>query len=74
MIVIVGLVYAVIYYFVFSLLIKRFDFKTPGREDDDVDSFKEAQTAAAQGAGQGPQAAGSAGQGAGAGKKARKRR
>ncbi len=33
-IVIVGLVYAVIYYFVFYYLIKKFDFKTPGKESD----------------------------------------
>ena len=69
MIVIVGLVYAVIYYFVFSFLIKKLDFKTPGREDDDVDSFKEAQAAAAQSTGQASQAAGASGQGGG--KKAR---
>ena len=69
MIVIVGLVYAVIYYFVFSFLIKKLDFKTPGREDDDVDSFKEAQAAAAQSTGQAAQAAGASGQGGG--KKAR---
>lgn len=31
----VGLVFAVIYYFVFLLYIKKFDVKTPGREDDD---------------------------------------
>ena len=69
MIVIIGLVYAVIYYFVFSFLIKKLDFKTPGREDDDVDSFKEAQAAAAQSTGQASQAAGASGQGGG--KKAR---
>ena len=72
MIVIVGLVYAVIYYFVFSFLIKKLDFKTPGREDDDVDSFKEAQAAAVESTGQGAQAAGSADQGAG--KKARNKK
>ena len=69
MIIIVGLVYAAIYYFVFSFLIKKLDFKTPGREDDDVDSFKEAQAAAVESTGLGAQAAGSADQGAG--KKAR---
>ena len=31
----IGLVFAVIYYFVFSWTIKTFDLKTPGREDDD---------------------------------------
>ena len=73
MIVIVGLVYAVIYYFVFSFLIKKLDFKTPGREDDDVDSFKEAQAAAAQSTGQAAaQSAGASGQGGG--KKARNKK
>lgn len=37
-IVIVGLVYAVVYYLVFSFLIKKFNFKTPGREDDDEET------------------------------------
>ena len=37
-IVIVGLVYAVIYYLVFSFMIKKFNFKTPGREDDDEET------------------------------------
>ena len=32
-----GLVYAVIYYFVFRFAILAFNFKTPGREDDDLD-------------------------------------
>ncbi len=31
----IGLVFAVIYYFVFTWAIKLFDLKTPGREDDD---------------------------------------
>lgn len=34
-IVIVGIGYFVVYYFMFSFLIKKFDFKTPGREDTD---------------------------------------
>ena len=37
-IVIVGLVYAVVYYFVFYFLITKFNFKTPGREDDDQET------------------------------------
>ena len=37
-IVIVGLVYAVIYYFVFYYMIKKFNFKTPGRESDDEET------------------------------------
>lgn len=51
MIVIMGLLYAVIYYFLFRFLIIRFDFKTPGREDDDVDAFAAAQAAAAKSTG-----------------------
>ena len=34
-IVIVGLVYAVVYYFLFSFLIRKFDYKTPGRDIGD---------------------------------------
>ena len=37
-IVIVGLVYAVVYYFVFYFLITKFNFKTPGREADDEET------------------------------------
>ena len=48
---VIGLVYAVIYYFLFRFLIIRFDFKTPGREDDDVDAFAAAQAAAAKSTG-----------------------
>ncbi|MNC74744.1 PTS system glucose-specific EIICBA component [compost metagenome] len=32
----IGLVYAVIYYFLFRFMIRKFNFKTPGREDDPV--------------------------------------
>ena len=31
----VGIIYFLLYYFIFSFLIKRFDLKTPGREDED---------------------------------------
>ncbi len=37
-IVIVGLAYAVVYYFVFRFLITKFNFKTPGREADDEET------------------------------------
>ncbi|CDQ38090.1 EIICBA-Glc [Virgibacillus salexigens] len=38
MLVVQGLVFAVIYYFLFRFLIKKFDMKTPGREsDEDLD-------------------------------------
>ena len=50
----VGIIYFCLYYFIFKFLIKKFDFKTPGREDDDtetklytkadVNASKEAQT------------------------------
>ncbi len=32
-IIIIGILYFVVYYFLFSFLIKRFNFKTPGRDD-----------------------------------------
>ena len=31
----VGIVYFFLYYFIFKFMIKKFDFKTPGREEDD---------------------------------------
>ena len=34
-IVIVGIVYFVVYYFVFSWMIRKFDYKTPGRDDSE---------------------------------------
>ena len=34
-IVIVGIVYFVVYYYLFSFLIRKFDFKTPGRDDSE---------------------------------------
>ena len=33
----VGIIYFFLYYFIFKFMIKKFDFKTPGREDDDVE-------------------------------------
>lgn len=33
-----GIVYFFLYYFIFSFLIKKFDFKTPGRENDDEET------------------------------------
>ncbi len=36
MLLVQGVVMAVIYYFTFDFAIKKFDLKTPGREDDDV--------------------------------------
>ncbi|MCD7766266.1 MAG: glucose PTS transporter subunit IIA [Lachnospiraceae bacterium] len=33
----VGVVYFFLYYFIFRFLILKFDFKTPGREEDDAD-------------------------------------
>lgn len=37
-IVVVGLIYAVVYYFVFYFLITKFNLKTPGREADDEET------------------------------------
>ena len=34
----VGIIYFFLYYFIFSFLIKKFNFKTPGREDDDTET------------------------------------
>lgn len=34
-----GLVYGVVYYVIFRFAIVKFNFKTPGREDDDVDEM-----------------------------------
>ena len=33
----VGLIYFAVYYFLFTFLIKKFNYKTPGREDEDVE-------------------------------------
>ena len=38
MIIPVGVIYFFLYYFIFSFLIKKLDLKTPGREDDDVET------------------------------------
>ena len=34
----VGIIYFILYYVIFTFLIKKFDFKTPGREDDDIET------------------------------------
>ena len=39
---VIGAVFAVIYYVVFRIIIVKFDLKTPGREDDDVEAEKAA--------------------------------
>ena len=36
MLIVQGLVFAVIYYTLFRFLITKFNFKTPGREDDEI--------------------------------------
>lgn len=33
-----GIVYFLLYYFIFTFLIKKYDLKTPGREDDDTET------------------------------------
>ncbi|HIT87011.1 MAG TPA: PTS transporter subunit EIIC [Candidatus Coprocola pullicola] len=37
-VVIIGVAYFVVYFLLFSFLIKKFNFKTPGREDDDAET------------------------------------
>lgn len=34
----VGIIYFFLYYFIFRFMIKKFDFKTPGREEDDSET------------------------------------
>ena len=34
----VGIIYFILYYVIFTFLIKKFNLKTPGREDDDVET------------------------------------
>ena len=48
----VGVVYFFLYYFIFSWMIRHFDFKTPGREDDDEETklYSKADYQAQQGA------------------------
>ncbi len=36
--IVVGLCFSVVYYFMFRFMISKFDFKTPGREDDEEES------------------------------------
>ena len=57
---VVGVVYFIGYYLVVSFMIKKFDYKTPGRDDSeiklytraDVNARKEGEAAAAQGGGE----------------------
>lgn len=49
----VGIIYFILYYVIFTFLIKKFNLKTPGREDDDAETklFTKADYQAKQGAG-----------------------
>ena len=38
MVLLVGAVYAVVYYFLFSLIIKKFNLKTPGRDENEEET------------------------------------
>jgi len=38
----IGVAFAVIYYFAFRIIITKFNLKTPGREDDDIEAEKAA--------------------------------
>ncbi|HIY62146.1 MAG TPA: glucose PTS transporter subunit IIA [Candidatus Mediterraneibacter stercoripullorum] len=55
MIIPVGIIYFILYYVIFSVLIKKLDLKTPGREDDDGETklFTKADYLAKQGTGAG---------------------
>ncbi len=44
MLIVQGLVFAVIYYFLFRFLIVKFNLETPGREDDEVEQVEEIST------------------------------
>lgn len=57
----VGIIYFFLYYFIFKFMIKKFNFKTPGREDDDTETklYTKADVNAKKGAGKENQAAGS---------------
>jgi PTS system N-acetylglucosamine-specific IIC component len=50
LILVLGALWFVIYFVVFYVVIKRFDLKTPGREDDEVDEVDETDAASATGA------------------------
>lgn len=58
----VGIIYFILYYVIFSFLIKKLNLKTPGREDDDVETklftkadYLEKQGAAASGEAESPE-------------------
>ena len=34
----VGIIYFILYYVIFTFMIRKFNFKTPGREDDDTET------------------------------------
>ena len=42
MLLVIGVAFAVIYYFAFRFIITKFNLKTPGREDDDIEAEKAA--------------------------------
>ena len=42
----IGLGYAVVYYFLFRFVIRKWNLRTPGREDEDAESLVEADTSA----------------------------
>ena len=58
----VGIIYFILYYVIFTFLIKKFNFKTPGREDDDTETklYTKADVNARKEAGKDSGAAGSA--------------
>ncbi len=59
----VGIIYFILYYVIFSVLIRKMNLKTPGREDDDAETklYTKADYKAKQGAAAGSEAAGASG-------------
>ena len=59
----VGIIYFILYYVIFSVLIRKMNLKTPGREDDDAETklYTKADYKAKQGAAAGGEAAGASG-------------
>ena len=45
-IIVIGAGYAVLYYFLFRFVIRRFNLRTPGREEEGEESLIEADTSA----------------------------
>jgi PTS system N-acetylglucosamine-specific IIC component len=65
LLIVIGLGYAVVYYFLFRFVITRFKLRTPGREDDEADAATASDAAAAGATAEGAPVGAAAAQGAG---------